>query len=344
MKISKLSFKINQYGVVFKLLFLLVFWLFTASNAYALICKNSADGSAYVTDNIISATVPQTLPNGTVIWRSGSRTMTVKCWKELGESGATWAAAENVYIYPNPDYSFLPGYGITVGIVANGQTIDINGSRVQIPGVIVPYCNQSADWCRDNASVSFTWSYYTYISKVGNLVGDHYSAEDFLTVFQIDGSGGINRTPDSNFRYNLTGMNNIKFINCNATVSVTPNAIDFGTIVAPTNVPVGQLAKSNAFKATVTKDCNSPFKLTAIYSSPATKVGLDTLDMGNGLGMKVKNMKTNSYIQYGDVNDFADLTVDNSMDIQFLAELSWINSAASVGVFNSSITITVFYN
>ncbi|HEJ9059137.1 TPA: hypothetical protein SML50_003438 [Serratia fonticola] len=344
MKMSEIKFKINLCGAVFKLLFLLIVGLFTSSHAYALACKNASDGSAFLTDNMITATVPQTLPNGTVIWRSENRTMTVKCWKDQGWNGPTEAAAENVYTYPNPGYYFQSGYGITVGIVANGQTIDINNYRTQVPGVIVPYCDQSSDWCRDNASVTFTWNYYVYISKVGDLIGDHYGGSDYLPVFQIDGVGGLNTTPNSNFRYNITGMNNIKFINCNAMVSVTPNNIDFGTIVAPTNVQVGQLAKSNAFKATVTKDCNSPFKLTAVYSSPATKVGTDTLDMGNGLGVKVKNMITNSYVQYGDINSFADLTVDNSVDIPYLAELSWIRGFANVGVFNSSITITVFYN
>ncbi|HGM5490614.1 TPA: hypothetical protein ACKP1B_002246 [Serratia fonticola] len=344
MKMSDLSWNKTQCAVVVKLFFILVVGLFTANNAYALACKNATDGSSYLNDALITATVPQTLPNGTVIWRSENRTMTIKCWKDQGTNGPTEAAAENVYTYPNPSWGFAYGYGITVGIVANGQTIDINNYRTIIPGVVVPYCDQSSDWCRDNASVTFTWNYYVYISKVGELIGDHYEGDDFLTVFQIDGVGGLNTTPNSNFRYNIVGMDNIKFINCNAVVSVTPNNIDFGTIVAPKSVQVGQFAKSSNFKATVTKDCNSPFKLTAMYSSPAPKIGVDTLDMGNGLGVKVKNLSTNSYINYGDVNSFADLTTDNSVDVPFLAELSWIKNYANIGVFNSSITITVFYN
>ncbi len=84
MKMSEIKFKINLCGAVFKLLFLLIVGLFTSSHAYALACKNASDGSAFLTDNIITATVPQTLPNGTVIWRSENRTMTVKCWKIRG--------------------------------------------------------------------------------------------------------------------------------------------------------------------------------------------------------------------------------------------------------------------
>ncbi|MGL5389661.1 MAG: fimbrial protein [Serratia sp. (in: enterobacteria)] len=344
MRINKLISKIIRCRLVFKLLGLLVIGLFTANNAYALACKNATDGNAYLTDNLTSASVPKSAPNGTVIWRSENRTMTVKCWKDQAGNGGLEAEAENVYTYLNPYASFQRGYGISIGIVANGQTIDMNNYRMIIPNVIVPYCNQGADWCRDNASVTFTWNYYVYISKVGDLFGDYYGADNYLPVFQIDGAGGLNTNPNSNFIYNISGMRNVRFINCNTTVSVTPSDINFGTIVVPENVQVGQLAKSSNFKATVTKDCSSPFKLTAIYSSPADKFGADTLDMRNGLGIKIKNIMTDSYIQYGDINSFADLSVNNSIDIPFAAELSWIKSVAALGVFNSSLTITVYYN
>jgi hypothetical protein len=137
MKINELSLNKTQCAVLVKLLFILVFGLFTVNNAFALACKNANDGSAYLNDTIITATVPQTLPNGTVIWRSENRTMSIKCWKDQGMNGPIEAAAENVYTYPNPNWNFQPGYGITVGIVANGQTIDISNYRTQIPGVIV---------------------------------------------------------------------------------------------------------------------------------------------------------------------------------------------------------------
>ncbi|CNI11652.1 fimbrial protein [Yersinia aldovae] len=328
---------------IIKLMPLLIIALLTSHSAYALVCKNADNGSAYLIENIGSIAVPQSLPDGTTIWRSENRTMRVQCWKERGQDGSTEAAAENIYIYMDPGYRFYSSAGIDMGVTVNGITYPIAYGRYQLPGIVVPYCDKDEATCRSTASVTFSMSYYVYVNKQGTSRFGNYP-NDALTVFQIDGSGGLNSTPNSNFTYNLNGLSSIRFIQCDASVTVTPNNINFGDIVSPVNFNIGATAKTSNFKATVSKYCDSPFTVTAVYSSPAEKNSVDTLDLKNGLGLKVKNLNTNTYIQYGDVSSFADLTTNYTVDVPFQVELLWIKSNPTIGVFNTSITITVYYN
>lgn len=325
-----------------QLISLLFISLSASNNAFALKCANDANDSASLTDTISSIAVPQTAASGTVIWRSENRTMTVRCWKE-GGSGST--PAEAIYAYMNPKNAAI-GAGVSVGLVFNGQTMSTGVTRYLIPNAIVPSCWQSEQTCKYIYPLIFTASYYVYIAVAKpSPASGNYTGADTLSVFQLDGVGGVNATPNYNFNYMLSGLRNIRFIPCEANVSVYPNNIDFGAVVAPTaSTTLGSTVKSSNFKATITKSCDSPLKLTAVYSSSAPKIDENTLDLNNGLGLKVKDLNSNNYVKFGDVNDFADMTSSMSLDVPFSGELSWVSQNSTIGEFNTSMTIDVYYN
>lgn len=334
----------NQLQILLKLVAVLFISFFAATNAYALKCAQSGTGSTSFTENIGSIKVPQNMADGTVIWRSENRTMSVQCWKDRGLNGGPDAQAENAFYYINPDNESL-GNGIALGIIANGADYDFaSGPRVQVPNVTVPYYNQSESNCKASSSVTFTINYSLYIKKKGTPgVGPYFFYRMSLGVFQIDGSGGLNTTAGGNFKYYVSGLNSIYFIGCNASISVRPSTINFGNIVTPTPGSTGPAANAN-FVVNAMRSCDSPFVLTALYASAADKSDNSTLNLGNGLAMKVKNVTANRYIQYAGVESFADLTSSNSVDTPFTAELSWNGATPTQGAFSTAITITVFYN
>ncbi|QBH97634.1 fimbrial protein [Limnobaculum zhutongyuii] len=313
-------------------------------NAYALKCVNAGDQSFKFTENIGSVVVPVTAADGTLIWRSENRTMAIQCWKDYGTGGGEGSKAEPVYVYFNPAGTSL-GQGIQVGMNFGGVNVPdiMSASRITVPGVIVPACSNSESVCKANYSVRFTVSYYVYINKKGVPSGSNYSGPNTLDVFQLDGAGGLNMTPNSNFRYATTNMQGIRFASCEANLSVTPNQVDFGSVVAVPN-STGTMAAEKEFTVNVLKSCNDPFKLTATYSSPSNKLDNNTLSVLEGVGIKIKNLMTGNYIQYSDVENFADLTNTNNVSVPFSAQMFWMNNTPALGNVNTALTITVYYN
>lgn len=321
-----------------RMLFLLCLSLFTMENAYALKCMNANDQTFAFVENIGSVAVPVTAPDGTLIWRSENRTMNVTCWKDFGGS------AEVPYAYFNPASASL-GPGIRVGMNFNGTDVpDIfSAAKLAVPGVTIPTCINTQPWCKANSSTTFTISYYIYIKKLGTPSGSNYAGPNTLDVFQLDGSGGLNVTPNSNYRYSTTNMQGIRFIACEAALSVSPSLIDFGTVGA-TSASANTVAASSNFNVNITKSCNDPVRLTATYSSPTSRLDANTLGVLNGVGVKIKNLTTGNYIQYSNVEDLADLTSVNSASVPYLAQMVWQNSSPALGAFSTTLTITAYYN
>lgn len=53
---------------------------------------------------------------------------------------------------------------------------------------------------------------------------------------------------------------------------------------------------------------------------------------------------TSQYIGFSDIENFADLTSTNTQSIPYSAELVLTSSTPDTGSFNSTLTITVYYN
>ncbi|WP_260515786.1 hypothetical protein [Serratia fonticola] len=316
-----------------KLLFVVGLSLLMSNPALALRCLSADNGAVVFSENIGSIAVPQSVPEGTVIWRSENRTMRVTCWKDQGGD------AENVYLYPNP-YAQPLGPGIEYGIILNGNTINMAQSKTMLP-IVIPVCNYGAAACQSTYPVNFTFNYTIFITKKGTATGN-YTGPDLRDVFQLDGVNGLNI--NSNFSYYNTGLSGIRFIPCSANISISPNNIIFDT-VSSFNAVVGQPAAADKiFTATVTKDCPAPFALTAQYTSPSLLADNNNLNLGNGLKLGLVNNNTGQAVDFSNVTPFADMTSVMSATVPFTTKLTYASVNPTLGNYSTSITITVYYN
>lgn len=322
---------------VFSLILTLIGCSFTSQQALALSCVNNADNSTSFAESIASSiAVPQSVPDNTIIWRSEMRTMQVRCFL------ATSGNAEYVNAYFNPKKVSLPG-GVVFGVNFNG--VDVNSSNsssskgVSI-GILIPTCTGGAN-CPTNPTI-FTAQYYVYAKKLGTGNSGSYTGSNFA-VFQLDGAGGMNGTPNSNFVYTVNNLSNIRFISCNATAAVSPNTVNFGYIPAykPT---IGQLAKEQNFTITVSKTCDDPVKVSTTYSSTQTVINGNGLDLKNGLTLMIKNLNGGNFITYTNTEVLADLSATRSVIVPFLAQLVWNKTVAVTGSMNAAVTFTFTYN
>ncbi|MES3576042.1 hypothetical protein [Enterobacter cloacae] len=105
-----------------------------------------------------------------------------------------------------------------MGIIYNGRDLGIvqTGSKEQTD----IYVNGTSP---SKGAIKFQ----VYLQKTGDIGGG--TSFKSIAVFQLDGKGGINATPGSNYRYSAGGINNIKVTNCSVDISV-PSEIDFGVV------------------------------------------------------------------------------------------------------------------
>lgn len=323
----------KSYGNIKSALFIIITLMLMTNSALALRCQSADNGSFGFSEPIGSIAVPQSVPDGTVIWRSENRTMNVTCWKDRG------GPAENVYLYPNP--LRLPlATGIEYGIVLNGNNIDMNAYQVALP-IVIPVCNYTEALCKSTYPVNFTFSYNVFIKKKGVTTG-YYSGYDIVNVFQLDGSGGLNI--GENFTYSNSGLTGIRFMPCSASVTVSPSSIVFDTVNTFNAVAGQPAAADKMFTATVVKDCSAPFKLTAQYASSSALADRNNLDLGNGLKLGLINNNTGQAVDFSNVTPFVDMTSVMSATVPFTTKLAYLNTMPTIGNYATSITITVYYN
>ncbi|HCB2207741.1 TPA: hypothetical protein MYR09_002787 [Citrobacter farmeri] len=319
----------------------LLIFIFFSTKSMAMLCRNNVDNSALFQETLSKAAVPVSEPDGSLVWRSKIQKLTVRCWDD------SWSyQTQGVYAYFNPDNAAI-GDGVELGININGVAInDLSkaGQRLQIPGVIVPACNTESSWCQENAYVIFDLSYYISIRKRGNKSSGNYTGSDTLDFFQLDGSGGLNMG-QQNYRYRLSGLQNIRFIGCGATVDVHPTVIDFGAIPIPAVTPAGTLIKSQDFSIDVSRSCNDPFKLTALYTTTSTVNG-QQIEFNN-MYLKLKEKLHDYYVDFSDLfdlTDFADLSDLKKVTVPFSAELYWDGTQPTAGNYSVTVTVAIFYN
>ncbi|HHA1933919.1 TPA: fimbrial protein [Enterobacter ludwigii] len=331
----------NDCGVV-RILLVCVF-LLLSQNALAMKCVNANNGQTVFTDTLAQAAVPSSAPDGTLVWRSATQNLTIQCWEDWG---GAYSQTQPVYVYINPADATI-GAGIVLGMVLNGHEFpDVSNmnDKWKIPGVTVPKCsNSDSNYCKANYSTTFTLSYYITVKTNNSPPSGHYTGNNTFDFFQLDGSNGLNTT--MNYRYRLTGLQNIRFIGCSAEVNVQPSVIDFGSIPIPSSVTADTLIKSKNFNINVSRSCNDPFALTALFTSTST-VENDKVKF-NDMYLKLYDLTRNAFIDFSNLNDlidFADLTDVLEVNLPFRADLYWQGTTPTAGDYTPAITVTVFYN
>lgn len=332
---------------------LLVFMgMLFSSSSYALSCKEDPSGSIRQTitlDHQINVSTANLKP-GTVLWRSQTFTSTFKC-----EDTNNYPQGEDAWLYWDPSGQMQTIHNsLEVGV--NYKSIDIKpvkGNKTDVGAGTV--CKPGRHGrCQSPATPQqITVNYAVYIKATGSPPPSNGQINNTgeYAIFQVDGEGGLNSTPNSNFRAYISGLGNIHFIACNPTITVVANngsTINFGMIPAR-NAVVGKVEKQIPFtvQASLTgagQDCQGKTLMASFSTTYPTQEGntiLPSSDSGFGILLSSADSPTswipmNTPTELGYINGSV---VENN----YMASLKWLSTRPKIGTFNASANIDVTF-
>ncbi|QBY46220.1 hypothetical protein QE197_21350 (plasmid) [Arsenophonus nasoniae] len=176
---------------------------FYTGSALALECKvlgetNDPYRETKIVDNVL---LPKDSNNGEKIWVSELFTRNVECTSYISEP-------VYFYYFPEVDISVIPK-GMKFGITYNGKDTDLDASIPEKQRRLKTDIEvQASNPKRGTIAVK------VYIKKEGTF--DINNSVKILNIFQLDGEKGLNNTPKGNYRFSLSGLNNITQIDCSS--------------------------------------------------------------------------------------------------------------------------------
>lgn len=319
--------------------------LVLTQKSYALACKK--DGSQAADTIMINTTIaiPTVLPKDTVLWRSDNYSISMTCWQDKAIG-----TIESVYFYLSPRDQDLTQLGphLELGIHLNGADLrctQLARCRAELP--IRFYGCNSGSGCRNQAQ-TFPLNFNFFLSKRSQPnPGREGSLTGAVTypAFQLDGAGGMNDTPGNNFVMTLSGLNQLRYVACSSTLSISPKTVNFGsinTVGAQTNKVINEIP----FSITALKSCNSVYGLNArLTPVEATTVDDYTLVPNNNtsVGINLFKQSGRSAIPFNKEFTLVERSGDQVVVSNFLAQLKWRTNTPTLGKFGATATIDVFY-
>lgn len=321
-----------------------------SQSSYALSCKqNGSIRQDIVLDKAIKVSTANTAP-GALLWRSQPFTSTFQC-----SDTDNMPKGEDAFLYWDPQNKMQNIHNsIEVGVTFKGIDVKpVKNQRENVgPGTVCsnpPRCNRPA------TSQSVTVTYSIYIKATGKAppAGGKITDNNAYSVFQVDGVGGLNSRPNSNFNAYISGLGNIQFISCNPKITVVANngsTVNFGTIPRQ-NAVVGKIEKQVPFSVaanmsdpTTGQDCQGETlqaSFSSTYPLQDNSVILPTSD--SGFGILISQAATpNTPIM---MNSPVDLGLVNGTIVEknFMASLKWLSTNPKVGPFSASANIDVTF-
>ncbi|WP_431823643.1 fimbrial protein [Burkholderia sp. F1] len=336
-----------------------------SQESFALACLNNATSSwtgftgdaSHTATIATSVAVPNTLPKNTVLWRSDDISLDITCWADrLGP-------AEYVYIYlspTDPGYSQL-GPDLELGVRLNGTDyycdngMEIKDGRCRKKlnlyiGNCAPSLINPGDYgCpRDAQTMKMTVSFFISkksapsAGKEGKLTGvaGKYGA------FQLDGAGGMNDHMATNFRQYVTGLDQLRYVACASTLSISPGTINFGKVAVDAAQP-GKTITEVPFFVTARKSCDSVYGLGARLTPLKATVSADdnALVPTDNASVRIYLMWQNDRTSIPFNKEF--VLVPSSRDRvvvnNFLAQLKWNSGKIVMGKFNAGAAVDIYY-
>ena len=302
------------------------FILICAQSAFAMTCKLQP-GEQILLDAQISNNIPvaANTPDGAVIWQSKDYSLLMRCLDDWGTD-----SAEKIYIYLNPANATIAN-GVQMALIINNVTHTENSGRI-FSGITMNPSMTSMDGVL-NFRVALLKKGVTPVS--GQISINTYR------VFQLDGEGGLNQSPNSNFNFRVNGS--VRFVGCYADLTFSPgNVIDFGKVMS--NSPQGLIA-SRALTLTGSRQCATPYT-TRISFTPANGGTLkdNMMDYGNGLAVSLTEAGGTA-VNLGDenFNPFVNLNSIATANKSYSVKLMRTASPAKLGAFSGQLVINLDY-
>ncbi|HFI2009550.1 TPA: fimbrial protein [Pseudomonas aeruginosa] len=315
-----------------------------SQKSLALTClKNATDVSDQISMDTTVA-VPIVLPKDTILWRSPNYSVNISCW-----ANQFWNAEEEIYFYLSPKDPGLSMIGpdLEVGLNLDGKDIrctQVDRCRIKLPYKTLP-CRSSAPGGCPHLKTNFTLHYNFFISKrslPGTSKEGPIAGHDSYVIFQLDGIGG---PIADNFRMVLNGLNQLRYVACSSTLSISPKTLDFGLLQA-LQAATNQTIKEKPFQITASKNCNSAYGLGALLRpvNSSSTVG-DTLVPGDNksVGITVLRQEDRSIVPFNKEFQLVEHSKDQVVVKNFLAQLKWMTNAPTLGRFNATAAIDIYY-
>ncbi|HBO3375105.1 TPA: fimbrial protein [Pseudomonas aeruginosa] len=315
-----------------------------SQKSLALTClKNATDVSDQISMDTTVA-VPIVLPKDTILWRSPNYSVNISC-----SANQFWNAEEEIYFYLSPKDPGLSMIGpdLEVGLNLDGKDIrctQVDRCRIKLPYKTLP-CRSNAPGGCPHLKTNFTLHYNFFISKrslPGTSKEGPIAGHDSYVIFQLDGIGG---PIADNFRMVLNGLNQLRYVACSSTLSISPKTLDFGLLQA-LQAATNQTIKEKPFQITASKNCNSAYGLGALLRpvNSSSTVG-DTLVPGDNksVGITVLRQEDRSIVPFNKEFQLVEHSKDQVVVKNFLAQLKWMTNAPTLGRFNATAAIDIYY-
>lgn len=277
-----------------------------SSSSWAVDCyQGQRGGNTSATVRLNSFKVPSNAIPGSKIWESSDINVTVYCDNSVGwtNDDQTEELFAWVKLSAKNDMSALENDYFIVGVNYNGQ--DYDGVDVPVPtnacldkisleNGYVEYHWPSACPGAGGAPVqntTFNARFRLYV-KLKAFPADPDAVYNFgaINVLQFDGDGGANLQSNAkNFNFNITGLDNIKFLDCNVDIKVFPESqiVNFGAFtMGDTTVVERPFSVSTIRDATA--ECSQSFDVTLSFNTDDL-YDLSHADMKNGLLMQIRD-------------------------------------------------------
>ncbi|GGK32322.1 major type 1 subunit fimbrin (pilin) [Pseudomonas koreensis] len=317
--------------------------------SWAMFCKSLDDG-AYLSEYIGPVSVPDTVPDGTIIWRSKTHVVPAKCWKV---HDIHFREDDPIYFYGNPAGLNATSWGIEFGLVYKGMTAwDGDWSANPTQGVNTGYISRGCPSASNDAEmlpcslVNPSVAFQVVIRKRG-LLPLQRPSQDTYDVFQFDGLYGLNGGPGNpfgNFRFQLSGLQNIVGTACTVDVTVTPEPgiVDFG-VIQKTVTGLSPPNPTRPFSLALEKKCSSAINVGATFVTPQQQGDYTILPTADSqFGIQVRDAR-NTLVPINEPFALASFAADVShIDVPFSASVVPLGDP-KVGPFEAIMVVQIVY-
>lgn len=318
------------YSLLVRRKWLLIVLLLCSRSVFALDCVEKGTGMVNMPPIAIGPlAIPSNVPAGTKIWESNEISMTAYCDNVLG------SIIDVVHFYFNPKSQSL-GQGLLLGVSYNGQDLEQNQQRL----------STNSPPIKKGQNVTVNVSFRLYIKVTANPPSSgHYEGTDQFTVFQLDGSRGINHSAGAkNVKYTLSGLQGIRFLACGSDLKVYPESqmVDFGPIQSINLARSSGISLPFSIKA-VKQGCLDNFSLQAEFSTASPLINNNAIDLSNGAQLTLLNDKDQAIV-FNRYDNFAELNNINEVTKNFTAKVSAIpGRELKLGKFDASVVVKINY-
>ncbi|OPA93821.1 fimbrial protein [Pseudomonas fluorescens] len=320
-----------------------------AQTSWGMVCKSIANG-AELTEYIGPVSVPDTVPDGTIIWRSKTHVVPARCWKLHDEHSEE---DDPIYFYGNPAGLNATSWGIEFGLVYKQVTAwDGDWSSNPTQGVDSGFVSRGCPGATNDAEMlpcslaNPSIAFQVVIRKRG-LLPLQRPSQDTYDVFQFDGLYGLAggpSNPQGNFRFRLSGLQNIVGTACTVDVTVTPEPgiVDFG-VVQKTTTGFSPSSPSKPFSLALDKHCSSPINVGATFVTANQQGEYTVLPAADSqFGIQVRDAR-NNLVPINEPFVLANFAADVShIDVPFSASMVALGDP-KVGPFEAIMVVQIVY-